>query len=81
MKKAILFIPILFIAVAMIVSCTTKTCNCYYSLDGERITESVEAEKYKKNCKDQSEAILDIPFIDSAGVEQFLPPTSTLVCQ
>ena len=81
MKKAILLIPVLFIAISIIVSCT-KTCNCAYVLNGEKLTKDVEMEKYKKHCKDQSSSYSPNIYTDSLGNEHTLPDTvSHVVCE
>ena len=81
MKKTIFFIAVLFIAVSVFVSCT-KTCVCAHVLFGEKITKDVEQEKYKKNCKDQSEEYELETYVDTLGQEQIIPDSvARFVCE
>ena len=80
MKKQILLIPVIFIAISMIVSCTPKTCSCSYVSKARGALSSFEMEKYAKNCKDQSEP--ENTYWDGSGIE-FIEVDSLyhLVCQ
>ena len=67
MKKVIFFIPLLFIAVSLIVSCTGK-CTCgYYINDSQVFDKLLEVEKHMKNCKDQSGVYEVYYYTDSLG--------------
>ena len=74
MKKAILFVPVLFIAITVVASCTKK-CTCNQVLNGEKLIKDVEMEKYKKKCEDQSDDYTQNIYIDSLGREQVMPDT------
>ena len=81
MRKAILFIPVLFIAISIIVSCTEK-CNCVYVLNGEKLIKDVEMEKYEKHCQDQSSPYSPGIYTDSSGFEHHLPDTvPRVICE
>jgi len=82
MKKTIFLIPVLFIAISVIVSCTEKKCTCAFVLNGTKVTKDVEMEKYERNCKDQSDLRENIFAEDSLGNQYILPDTiARFICE